>query len=105
MRKIYNVLDYVVSVLLFLGFVFFFLIPERKMFFAGEEINSARIYNLMYIILGIIGLIYLLYALYRFFVSKIKFDWILVKEDFMHKVFNLTLLIPFSLTFLLTKYA
>mgnify|MGYP003291009285 CR=1 FL=1 len=101
MRKIYNVLDYVVSVLLFLGFVFFFLIPERKMFFAGEEINSARIYNLMYIILGIIGLIYLLYALYRFFVSKIKFDWILVKEDFMHKVFNLTLLIPFSLTFLL----
>lgn len=91
MRKVYKILDWIVSLLLFLGLLVSFILPEHK---------CCILINWVYVVLGLIGIVYALYALYRFFFCKIKFDLMLVKESFIHKVINLTLLIPFALTFI-----
>ncbi len=91
MRKIYKIFDWIVSLLLFLGLLFSFTLSEHK---------YSILINWVYVVLGLIGIIYTCYALYRFILCKIEFDLMLVKGNFIHKVINLTLLIPFALTFL-----
>ena len=65
-------------------------------FFVSEQ-ECLLIINLAYIIAGSIGLIYICYAIY-FLCNPIKLDLIWRKNNFLHKVVNLVLLVPFTMT-------
>ena len=63
------------------------------------------IYDAVCLILGIVGIIYSVYTFCIIFFNKIKFDRILVKKNFIHKVINIVLLIPFIIVFLFLSTA
>lgn len=72
------------------------LIVLLLLFFVSEQ-EYMQIINLTYIIAGTIGLIYICYAIY-FLCNPIKLDLIWRKNNFLHKVVNLVLLVPFTMT-------
>ena len=62
-----------------------------------ELIYPGRFASILLYILGIIGFFYCAYYLLVFFCPP-KRDWILVKGNYMNKVFNFVMLVPFVIT-------
>lgn len=69
------------------------------MTFILKEHNYIDIYNKSFKILGLFGIAYITILLFGFFFQRIKSDYALVKGRFIHKVINISLLIPFVLTY------
>lgn len=49
---------------------------------------------------GVYGFIYILYSLYLLFCNRVKFDWYLLRENYILKVIALVLFTPFFLSFI-----
>ena len=71
-----------------------FFVPEQRSVFAK------RFMNVVYIVAGGVGFGYMLYAIYVLLFDKIKLDLFWEKNIFLHKVVNLVLLVPFTMTML-----
>ena len=48
---------------------------------------------------GVVGVLYILYSIYLLFGNRVKFDWYLLRENYILKVIALVLYTPFVLTF------
>lgn len=83
-------IDWLMSFSLFIVFVLSFFIKEH---------NFVKLYNISFKVLGVFGIAYLIVLLFRFCCQKIKYDYTLVKGRFLHKVINISLIIPFVLTY------
>ena len=81
--------DVVISIILIMTFVISFFVSEQ---------NNKLFFNVLFIVVGIIGAIYLIHSASLLLIKRIEFDWILVKGNFLHKVFNIVLIVPIVLT-------
>ncbi len=61
-----------------------------------------ELYKVFGQILGIVGFVYIIYELYYIIFRRIDFDWELTKGRFLRKVICIVVLLPFSLTVLLS---
>ena len=81
-------LDWIILILCIIGFIIEFLCVSMA---------DIAIY-----ILGVIGVLYCIYHIFVFCCRPIKRDWILAKGNFLIKVVNFVLLIPFVVTLSIT---
>ena len=81
-------LDWIILILCIIGFIIEFLCVSMA---------DIAIY-----ILGVIGVLYCIYHIFVFCCRPIKRDWILAKGNFLIKVVNFVLLIPFVVTLFIT---
>lgn len=88
--KKHHVIDFLMTFLILSVFLMTFIIKEH---------NHSKLYNVSFKILGVSGIAYITRLLFVFFFQRIKSDYALVKGGFLHKVINISLLIPFVLTY------
>ena len=83
--------------LLFVLFLSFF-VPEQRNDF------TKWFMNIVYIITGILGVVYIIYSI-GVLCNMIKLDLLWYKNNFLHRVVNLVLLVPFTITLLFVCWA
>lgn len=83
--------------LLFVLFLSFF-VPEQRNDF------TKWFMNIVYIITGILGVVYIIYSI-GVLCNMIKLDLLWYKNKFLHRVVNLVLLVPFTITLLFVCWA
>lgn len=102
MKRINKIIDQVLFVLIFVLLLASFVFPKyRDVMVFGNVVSSGDVrnfFNILYIIFGFIGVIYIIFAVIRLFFSRIKFDLILVKGNFLLKVINIVLFVPITFT-------
>lgn len=83
--------------LLFVLFLSFF-VPEQRNDF------TKWFMNIVYIITGVLGVVYIIYSI-GVLCNMIKLDLLWYKNKFLHRVVNLVLLVPFTITLLFVCWA
>ena len=85
--------DWLITLLVTIALLCSFFVPEQR------NGGAKWFMNVVYMAAGGGGFIYMLYAIYVLF-DKMKLDLFWEKNVFLHKVLNLVLLVPFTMTML-----
>ena len=84
--------DWIITLFVSMALFFSFFVPEQK-----NEFTKCFM-NVVYIVAGGGGLGYMFYAIYVLLFNRIKLDLFWEKNVFLHKVVNMVLLVPFTMT-------
>lgn len=83
--KLFSWIDWILIVVSFFTTIITFIIP------------NCCVLRWIGMTLGVVGVIYIAVILYTFIANRIKFDWYLVKNDFLRKTVMVVLIVPFVL--------
>lgn len=104
MKEIYSRLkskcnkDWCITILIVIVLLMSFFVPEQRNDF------TKWFMNIVYIITGILGVVYIIYSI-GVLCNMIKLDLLWYKNKFLHRVVNLVLLVPFTITLLFVCWA